>query len=1049
METTKPIISNGVQEEIALNRVIKALQEITVHNEYESDNHALEFGEKNNVFFVKLDGAVIYAGKDGKHAVAMFYDQIGKIDRDEKNGADPEFSTLREILISRNKHVRESLARLGHNALANSLDELQFASAEFSDLYKSILLKTDTQQLSFEGYTTKNFDMCPTSVEEFGDLIENYKEEDDDPWFEDQFEEASEAILRAMKATDVFLGIEKKVIEKEKVSVDEIKRMVAAIEDSHHFIGELGRIIGDDLSGKFDYSSEHLMAVLKFHEGDSVIKKSLTKQQYMPPEQSEIITSSGVTQEFNPAKVAETMMEGYNSSVAVQSAAGAKSVPTPAEQGPVLSTPNPEGSTSEFQSQADEVLDAATNELGEEDKWHTHKEEEALVPEREATDTDKIVKAIIPGSDNSVLLLKDVRTPFWDLPGGHIQVDEEPEDALHREVKEETGMDIVMAKELMTRPLYVGDPVTEQREITFYWVSATGEVNLSDEHDLYVWAPFDKIREIDLGAFGAILTDLGKKVGGDIPSFEAKEEGFAHVSDASESEVDNVHNYSPSEKPRMGEKRTVQTRNSDPQVKNKFVEKQMGATGGGYSEAGGPKQREQNPIDPTNPKRDNGGRHAMATAETPASQAFSSGAVIDLPDDEAAEKGVQKNASGGAGTAGDGSPAAGGDGGVLAHSNVSDSTYGGGMGGGQGRPQSGSKGGKVRNDYDSNLRPINKQQDMTVIGTTEGISTLPNDGASPERDKRPFNSTRHSYDEVERQGKDQRATALPPEQRPLGSGEVSVWLSNDDNPKRYLADEDGENIESDGKRRTIVPNEETRAHSPNFDPATEQFTNLSRDSGSHFKDLASYVAKSADSPNDFDGFKSLVPDPLMKMDLGKTLIVGGWGSVYVVDREGHRINLAGLDKALKKFLANPDFANVNIFHSGIQIGKLIPQFVDEKGKVWKTHVNKKGLFAIVAFRTDLEVSRRAMSEVIKGNLRGFSLSGNSNPETKEIRCEHGSCWQEIMDLEIYELTLCQEPMNQDSWITNIIQKPDPETCPECYDSPRQAKRYDSSLRPVT
>ena len=252
----------------------------------------------------------------------------------------------------------------------------------------------------------------------------------------------------------------------------------------------------------------------------------------------------------------------------------------------------------------------------------------------------------------------------------------------------------------------------------------------------------------------------------------------------------------------------------------------------------------------------------------------------------------------------------------------------------------------------------------------------------------------------------------------------------------------------DGRRRTTTPNEEVRAHSANFDPATEQFTNLSRDTGSHFKDLSSYVAKSADSPNDFEGFKSLVSDPISKMDMGKTLVVGGWGSVYVVDREGHRINLVGLDKALKKFLANPEFANVNIFHSGIQIGKLVPQFVDQKGKVWKTHVNNKGLFAIVAFRTDLEVSRRAMSEVIKGNLRGFSLSGNSNPETKEIRCEHGTCWQEIMDLEIYELTLCQEPMNQDSWITNIIQEPDAEACPECYSSPRQAKRYDSSLRPV-
>ena len=46
---------------------------------------------------------------------------------------------------------------------------------------------------------------------------------------------------------------------------------------------------------------------------------------------------------------------------------------------------------------------------------------------------------------------------------------------------------------------------------------------------------------MDLGSFAAILTDLGKKVGGEIPSFEAKEEGVAQVMDASESEVDNVH----------------------------------------------------------------------------------------------------------------------------------------------------------------------------------------------------------------------------------------------------------------------------------------------------------------------------------------------------------------------------------------------------------------------------------------------------------------------------------------------------------------------------
>ena len=505
MATTEPI-SNGIQEEIALNRIIKALQEITVHNEYESPNHQLELGEKNNVFFVKLDGAVIYAGKDGKHAVAMFYNQISKIDKDEANDADPEFSTLREILISRNKHVRDSLARLGHNALANSLDGLDFSKTEFSDLYKSLLVKSASNQLTFDGYNTKNFDMCPTSVEEFGSLIESYNEEDDDPWFEDEFEEAKEAILRAIKATDIFLGIEKRAIEKEKVTVSEIKRMVGAIEDSHHFIGELGRIIGDDLSGKFDYSSEHLMVVLKYHQGDSVSKSEFYKA--VAP-----ATSTGtVGVEVSPSQAgpAQQLADG----IAEGAVSVSPSVPP------------------QFQNHADDVIDAATTELGDEDKWHTHKEEEALVPEREANDTDKIVKAIIPGSDNSVLLLKDMRTPFWDLPGGHVQVDEDPEHALYREVKEETGMDIVMAKKLMTRPLYVGDPVQEQREVTFYWVSATGEVNLSEEHDVYVWAPFSHIRELDCGAFEAVLTDLGKKVGGDIPSFEAKEEGMAQVLDA-------------------------------------------------------------------------------------------------------------------------------------------------------------------------------------------------------------------------------------------------------------------------------------------------------------------------------------------------------------------------------------------------------------------------------------------------------------------------------------------------------------------------------------
>jgi hypothetical protein len=542
---------------------------------------------------------------------------------------------------------------------------------------------------------------------------------------------------------------------------------------------------------------------------------------------------------------------------------------------------------------------------------------------------------------------------------------------------------------------------------------------------------------------------VGAAVGGDGGGLLGKgNEGFAQVSDAAESEVDNVHNYSPSEKEyghkaivREGEKKTIKTRDPDPKV-SELVNK----AGGGYGEAGGPKQREKNPIDPTGDEddedADNAGRNALATADVPAAQAFGSGAVIDLPDDEAEEKGVAAGGTGGVGSSGEGVGASG-VGGVVSHSEVANPTYGSGT---RPRKQAGGEGGRLPEDYDSNLNSLHKQTDASTMGAFEGIGTIPADGEQTDR-RVPKNSSKHEYGEQERIDFNRgRNATLPPEQRALGQGEISVWLSDDGKP-RLQADEDAENIQPDGSRKRITIPETEKPHSPNFDPAVEQYTNLSNDHP--FKSFQPYLVKSADSPASIQDYAILSSDPFAKMDVGKTLVVAGWGSVYIIDREGHKISIAGLRKALKNFLADPEFANVNIFHSGIQVAKMLPSFIDKNGKTWKSHVNDRGLFAVVAFRTDLEVSRRAMSEVIKGNLRGFSLAGNSNPATKEIKCDHGKCWQEINDLEIYELTLCQEPMNQESWITNILQEPDPNVCPECYESPPQPKRYDSNMRPVS
>ncbi len=62
-------------------------------------------------------------------------------------------------------------------------------------------------------------------------------------------------------------------------------------------------------------------------------------------------------------------------------------------------------------------------------------------------DSNKVAKVIIINDDNHVLMLKrsdyvDKFAGEWDLPGGHIQVGEEFETGMKREVKEETGLTI-------------------------------------------------------------------------------------------------------------------------------------------------------------------------------------------------------------------------------------------------------------------------------------------------------------------------------------------------------------------------------------------------------------------------------------------------------------------------------------------------------------------------------------------------------------------------------------------------------------------------------
>jgi ADP-ribose pyrophosphatase YjhB (NUDIX family) len=103
--------------------------------------------------------------------------------------------------------------------------------------------------------------------------------------------------------------------------------------------------------------------------------------------------------------------------------------------------------------------------------------------------------------DQTVLMVNHPRYQKWLPPGGHIELDEDPEQALYREIAEETGLEVEIlsskpsiaspgSKFLLT-PNYVDihDANEPHRHVAFvYFARAThGNAVQSDEHDDMRW----------------------------------------------------------------------------------------------------------------------------------------------------------------------------------------------------------------------------------------------------------------------------------------------------------------------------------------------------------------------------------------------------------------------------------------------------------------------------------------------------------------------------------------------------------------------------------
>lgn len=129
----------------------------------------------------------------------------------------------------------------------------------------------------------------------------------------------------------------------------------------------------------------------------------------------------------------------------------------------------------------------------EENKYHY------LIIEAQRSNIHRYVVGAIVERENSVLLLKRPKEDFmggiYELPSGKVESGESPDQALSREVEEETGLTIGSIISYLGHFDYEPQSGQKTRQFNFLVsVNCGGEVVLQ-EHETYAWAKKEEVHD--------------------------------------------------------------------------------------------------------------------------------------------------------------------------------------------------------------------------------------------------------------------------------------------------------------------------------------------------------------------------------------------------------------------------------------------------------------------------------------------------------------------------------------------------------------------------